>query len=93
MKTQLPTEIKTIEAAQKFLTDLYKNQEVFHPEDDANDIAEIDATPEERTQLNKLMADIYELTGELIDGEYTDFDPCGFILNLDPEYRAQTNLH
>ena len=73
MKTQLPTEIKTIKDAEQFLTELSKNGESFHPEDDAHDIIWSGETPStsECDQLNKLMDDIYQLE---------DFDPCGFLL-------------
>jgi len=75
MKTQLPAEIKTIEAAQFFLTELLENEELFHPEHDAHDIVWTGEIPSssERDQLNKLMDDIYQLE---------DFDPCGFLIKL-----------
>lgn len=38
-KTNVPDGIKTIEEAKTFLTELYKNGEAYHPEDDANEIA------------------------------------------------------
>jgi len=75
MKTQLPSEIKTIESAKKFLSDLSNNGESFHPEDDAHDIIWSCESPSESEcdQLNKLMDDIYQLE---------DFDPCGFLLEV-----------
>jgi hypothetical protein len=87
MKTQLPNEIKTIEDAKAFLTDLHTNNETFHPEDDATDIewqtcvvSEIEAI-----QLNKLMGDIYALPGNS-NSQNMAFCPCEFLLMLDPEY-------
>lgn len=88
MKTQLPKEIKTIQQAEKFLTELYNNGEIYHPEDDANDCLEGIATKEECDQLNKLMNDIYNFKGNE-NAQSMIFDPCEFILNLDPEYRKQ----
>ena len=77
MKTTLPKEIKSVRKAEMFLTDLFNNNEGYHPEDDAHDIvwnlpeSEI-PTSKECDQLNKLMEDIYNLDG---------FDPCEFILD------------
>lgn len=75
MKTQLPSEIKTIEAAEKFLSELSSNNESFHPEDDAHDIIWSGESPSNSDcdQLNKLMDDIYQLE---------DFDPCGYLLEI-----------
>ena len=87
MKTVLPLSITSIDEAKKFLTDLHNNEESFHPEDDAfavfgeNDMF----TDNDCTQLNKLMSDIYDLPGN----EHLKnmaFDPCGFLLDLNPEY-------
>lgn len=91
MKTKLPERISTIDEAKVFLTELYNNGESFHPEDDANDIAweigdEI-PTHKEAEKLNELMEDIYNLPGN--DGRHCGamvFDPCEFILKLDPDY-------
>jgi hypothetical protein len=77
MKTTLPESINNQEEAKKFLSELHHNCEVYHPEDDAHDI--IFATSfvgrEERSQLNKLMSDIYK--------NVPQFDPCGYIIDLD----------
>lgn len=75
LTTVLPEQITSVEEAQKLLTELHRNDESFHPEDDANDIEwdTCDPTPEECEKLNKLMGDIYKLP---------DFDPCEFILEL-----------
>jgi hypothetical protein len=56
MKTILPQAITTIEEAKKLLTDLYNNNETFHPEDDATDLVGDLFTQAEGEQLNKLMA-------------------------------------
>lgn len=83
MKTQLPNEIKTIEDAKAFLTDLHTNNETFHPEDDATDIdwQTCIVSDVEAIQLNKLMADIYNLA--------EGFDPCEFLLMQDADYVAE----
>lgn len=76
MKTQLPEEITTIEAAETFLTDLHNNGEAFHPEDDAHEIIwhlETPPTAAECDQLNKLMEDIFKLDG---------FDPFEILMKL-----------
>lgn len=76
MKTTLPKRITTVYKAKKFLTNLHRNGELYHPEDDAHDIIwNTDhkyPTDEECDTLNRLMADIYQLNG---------FDPCDFILS------------
>lgn len=92
MKTRLPNHITTIEEAKTFLKELYDNDETFHPEDDAHDIAwnlpdNLVPTHEECEKLNHLMDDIYDLPGN--DGRHCGkmiFDPCEFLLNQDPEY-------
>ena len=88
MKTVLPAAIKTIEEAKAFLTELHKNNEGYHPEDDARDIVNIETderifTDEEAEMLNSLMADIYNLDGN--DGKHDMsivFCPCGFLFDL-----------
>lgn len=92
MNTVLPKSISTVDEAKTFLTELVKNGESFHPEDDAHDIewlsvpVENRPTPAECNQLNKLMEDIYDLPGN--DGKHDDsilFCPCGFILKIQQE--------
>lgn len=87
MKTVLPNEIKTIQEARNFLTVLYGNGEIWHPEDNAHESFGPEVTNAEKDQLNKLMSDIYSLP-ENRDRSYNDlvFDPCGFILSLDKDY-------
>lgn len=85
MITKLPESINTIEEAKTFLTELYKNGEEYHPEDNAKDCLE-NITDEEGDRLNKLMNEIYLLPGN-DDMQNMAFDPCGFILELDPEYK------
>lgn len=86
MFTTLPPAINTIDQAKAFLTELYENGEAFNPEDDANDIvfpvhhAQV-PDRSECDQLNKLMADIYELPGNNSAHDMV-FDPCGFLLDL-----------
>lgn len=88
MKTTLPTEITSVDAAKSLLTDLYNNGEAFHCEDDANDCLAGIATKDEGDLLNKLMNDIYSLSGNE-DASNMAFDPCGFLLSLDPEYTME----
>ena len=76
MKTVLPNEIKTVEQAKAFLTDLHNNGEAYHPEDDAHEIVwntEERPTTNDMNMLNFLMDEIYKLP---------DFDPCEFLLDL-----------
>ncbi len=91
MKTTLPPEIKTVDQAKAFLTELYKNNEAFHPEDDATDMIwnlpiKQQPTKAEAMQLNKLMEDIYYLDGNNGNHANPKFCPCEFLLNLDPDY-------
>lgn len=86
MKTILPVAIKTIAQAKKLLTDLYNNNEYFHPEDDAHDIVWgtcEEPSFEDKEQLNTLMGQIYLLKGN--DGRHDKlkFCPCGYLLYLD----------
>jgi hypothetical protein len=77
MKTVLPSSIQTVAEAKEFLTALYDNNEVYHPEDNAFDIdwKTTTVSHEEAEQLNKLMDDIYKLKDE--------FDACEFLLELE----------
>jgi len=61
MKTNLPNSITSIEEAKEFLKNLKHNGELFHPEDNAHEIAWSCAAPtyEECEKLNKLMEEIY----------------------------------
>jgi hypothetical protein len=79
MKTHLPEKIKGINHAEKFLTELYENGEAFHPDDDAHEVvwANAQVSFAEEEKLNLLMEQISNLRG---------FDPCGFLLGLDPNY-------
>lgn len=94
MKTTLPIAINSIEEAKSFLTELYNNGESFHPEDDAHSIDWSDGemvTNGDCEQLNKIMEDIYNLPGN--DGSHVklSFDPCEFLLMLNPEYVERLN--
>jgi hypothetical protein len=94
LKTQLPTDIQTVEQAQQFLTELYTNGECYHPEDSAHSINwNLPYQPNwgECEQLNNLMAAIYNLVGN--DGRHSDpmiFDPCSFIISLDVDHNPDT---
>lgn len=76
MKTKLPEKIETEEQAKAFLQELINNGEIYHPEDQAEDIIfnlPFDQMPsvEDCMQLNVLMDQIYALD---------TFDPCEFII-------------
>lgn len=76
LKTKLPDTINTIEEAKAFLTELIKNDEHFHPDDDANDInwslpKTQMPTKSQCKKLNNLMFIVTHIPG---------FDPYGFIL-------------
>jgi hypothetical protein len=86
MLTKLPKSITTFEEAKVFLSELHRNQEDFHPEEDANNIHWVKcASPtfNEAIKLNELMQQIYDLPGN--DGRHTElaFDPCEFLSELD----------
>ncbi|HEY9361623.1 MAG TPA: hypothetical protein VIQ00_00075 [Chitinophagaceae bacterium] len=80
MKTVLPEKITTIAEAKSFLTDLFNNNEGYHPEDDAKDIFTNDV--DEAEKLNGLMQDIYNLEGNQNYPKNMVFDPCKFLLDL-----------
>lgn len=83
LKTKLPETIKTIPEAKIFLATLYFNGESFHPEDSIKSIVwNISPTEPELNLLDRLMADVYNIAGNVTP----KFDPCKFILELDPEY-------
>jgi hypothetical protein len=91
LKTQLPLSIKTIDEAKTFLSELHKNNEHYHPEDNAADIEWPNTlvSLEQRSKLNRCMNDIYNLPS---------FDPCEYLLYLDhyrskPKSLAQINRH
>lgn len=98
MKTTLPEAITTQEQAEEFLTALWENNEVFHPEDNAHQVVwdtipEGDRpTPSECDQLNKLMNDIYDLDGNNGDHANPIFCPCEFLLELDEEQERRNKL-
>jgi hypothetical protein len=91
MKTNLPSEITSIEEAKKFLSELHANGESFHPEDNAHDI-DWDLPDEQKPdymqsrQLNKLMFDIYNLPGNDRSHVNLAFDPCDYLLWLDVNF-------
>lgn len=74
MKTNIQKQIKTVDDAKKYLLELIKNDEYYHPEDDAHQIIwqTTEVTKEECDILNLRMNEIYSLK---------DFDPCEFILD------------
>lgn len=86
LKTTLPDQINNIEDAKKYLSELYNNGESYHPDDDASDILfEGDECVDSYTaiKMNALMDRIYFLA------KNTDFDPCGYILSLNPDYKTE----
>lgn len=91
MKTIVPNKITTIDAAKLFLSNLHRNNESFHPEDDASEIGfqkngqSVNSfTKEESKKLNNLMNHIYSLPGNNSPNDLV-FDLCEFILTLDAE--------
>ena len=77
MKTTLPEKIETIEVAKTFLAELMKNNEAFHPHDDAHQImweTSPRPTKEDCKKLNTLMSQINDLP---------DFDPCEYLLSFE----------
>jgi len=77
MRTILPERIRTWGDAARFLNELIESGEIFHPDDDANDITwvgvEEQPTDDEREHLNLLMQQCRELDG---------FDPAGHVLHM-----------
>lgn len=84
MKTNLPQAINTVPEAEAFLEQLYINNEVFHPEDDAFDIrwGTTTVSDAEKTQLNKLTDEMYSLP----EIDTNEFCPCGYSLQLQRNY-------
>jgi len=91
MKTKLPLRLTTVDEAKAFLSELHKNSEAYHPEDDATTIIINDKHPhkgkplfnlKEGEQLNNLMNDIYSFEGQ--QGSLAKvFCPCEYLLYLD----------
>lgn len=84
MKTQLPEAITSVDEATRFITELYNNNESFHPEDDAFDIIweTTEVSDTEKHQLNKLMNDIYNLPEAWSKDNPEGFDPCAVYMDL-----------
>jgi len=78
MKTNLERTIKTDQEAIDFLTELYRNGECFHPEDDAHDVVwhglKSPPTGYECELLNLLMGQIES---------NTNIDACEILIDLD----------
>ncbi len=90
MKTKLPKEILNVHQAKLFLSELHRNVESFHPEDDATDInwqlpEEDMPSISEAKLLNKLMEEIYNLPGNKGHRSKLLFDPCKYLLDLDAQ--------
>lgn len=87
-KTQLPNAIHSIEGAKGYLKALFDNNEAYHLDDNANGIdwAADSPTPLQAKHMNELRNQIYSLAYG------TEFDPCGFLLELDPEYVAARDV-
>jgi hypothetical protein len=84
MKTNLPESITSVEEATRFLTELFNNNEAYHPEDDAFDIVwqSVNPTEAEKRQLNKLMNQIYDLPEAWSPQNPNGFDPCAVLMDL-----------
>lgn len=96
MITKLPSKINTVAEAKIFLSALHANKEAYHPEDDAHQIEWNICTAPTHAEcdlLNYLFIDIYNLEDN--NGKHINpvFDPCQYLLELDPEYveRMYTN--
>lgn len=87
----LPEEIKTIFDAKKFLKYLNDNGVAYHCEDDATDCLECIVSHDDAQRMNKLMNDIYALPGNE-NAQTMIFDPCGYLLILDDDYRANSAI-
>lgn len=81
LKTILPSYLDNLEQAKQYLSDLYNNNESYHPDDSAGDCLDIDDETAEKMDL--LMDRVFELA------QGTDFDVYFFILGLDPEYKPE----
>jgi hypothetical protein len=88
MKTILPEAITTVEEAKAFLKALHDNGEDYHPEDSPETVYNMYTgqrlfTDEEAPKVKALIHQIYNLPGNA--GKYPDleFDPCGYLLELD----------
>ena len=75
MKTNLGIEIKTISDANKFILELFNNNELFHFDDNAEDIiwSECEPTSEEIKQLNNLVSQLFEIE---------NYDPFELVVSL-----------
>lgn len=88
LKIQLPETIQSAEQARQFLDLLCTNNLTYHPEDSAHDVdwhlpTEELPTHEECEQLDKLMADIYNMEGNNGNHATPKFCPCEYILMKD----------
>jgi hypothetical protein len=93
MKTNLNRTITTQDEAEDFLNELFENGEDFHPEDDARNIIRFATgerlfTDEEADKLNDLMSSMYDKD---FDAD-ADFDPCGYLLDLQEEEDRRMKL-
>lgn len=84
-KTILPNAITSVAEAKKYLKELCKNGESYHPDDPAKDIVWScdEPTAKQKKQLDKLMTDIFSL--KEVQNNF-EFDPYGFILGEDYIY-------
>lgn len=89
MKTKLPAAITTQDEAEDFLNELFENGEHFHPEEDAENIINLETkeaifTSQEAKKLNQLMGVmLYEIA---------DFDPCEYLEELREEEERRNKL-
>lgn len=85
MKTKLNITITNEAEAIEFLTELYENNEVYHPEDNAHDVLFETCEPSKRhrNDLNRLMDEIYT---------NTNIDPCEILLDIFYECESYFNV-
>lgn len=84
LQTQLPDSINSIDEAKAYLKALYDNQEHYHCDDTVTVDYFGGITKEQCRQMNRLMEQVFAVA------KGTSFDPCGHVLNLDPEYVKET---
>jgi hypothetical protein len=79
----LPKKIATVDDAKEFLRLLHYTGRSYHPEDNPFDIVGGVFNQHEAMAVKVLMAEVYNLPGN--KGKYPDleFDPCGYLLELE----------
>lgn len=86
-KTNISTRLKTAEDVKRFISDLHKNGETFHFDDDVFEIAwTFPTTKDELHDLNGRMAELWQICRDSL------FCPHGYLLSLEcPPVYVQVN--